>query len=128
MIKKIAIIGSGNIGISLAKGLVKAAYSTADQITLTRRNLDHLKPFATAGFNISNDNKAVVADSEIVILAVLPQQLNVVLDEISSTIDPTKHLVISVISGVSCAAVKEKLGNDVQSGQCQIQQSPLVNL
>lgn len=114
MDKKIAIIGSGNIGISLAKGLVKAAFTSAAQITLTRRNLAHLKPFEVAGFNISNDNKATVANADVVILAVLPQQLNTVLDEISSAIEPSKHLVISVISGVSCAAVKEKLGNNVE--------------
>lgn len=114
MNKKIAIIGSGNIGLSLAKGLVKADYTLASQITLTRRSLDHLKPFEASGFNISNDNKAVVANADIVILAVLPQQLNVVLDEISAAIIASKHLVISVISGVSCAAVKEKLGNDVE--------------
>jgi pyrroline-5-carboxylate reductase len=114
MTKKIAIIGSGNIGISLAKGLVKADYTSAGQITLTRRNIDHLKPFAIAGFNISNDNKTAVANAEVVILAVLPQQLNTVLDEIAASIDASKHLIISVISGVSCAAVKEKLGNNVQ--------------
>lgn len=112
--KKIAIIGSGNIGISLAKGLVKAAYTSAREITLTRRNMEHLKPFELAGFNITNDNKTAVANADIVILAVLPQQLNLVLAEIESAINPAKHLVISVISGVSCAAVKEKLGNNVE--------------
>ncbi|MFC3561856.1 pyrroline-5-carboxylate reductase [Pedobacter jamesrossensis] len=114
MEKKIAIIGSGNIGLSLAKGLVKADYTLANEITLTRRNLDHLKPFEAAGFNISNDNKATVATADVVILAVLPQQLNTVLDEIAGVINPAKHLIISVISGVSCAAVKDKLGNDVE--------------
>lgn len=112
--KKIAIIGSGNIGLSLAKGLVKANFVQAENITLTRRNLSHLQPYQEAGYNISNDNKLAVAGAAIVILAVLPQQLNAVLDEIQPTIDPAKHLVISVISGVSCAAIKEKLGTDVQ--------------
>ena len=112
--KNIAIIGSGNIGLSLAKGLVKAAFAQPANIILTRRNIDHLKSFETQGFHVSNDNKLAVNNAEIIILAVLPQQLNVVLDEISPLINPTKHLVISVISGVSCAAVKEKLGNDVQ--------------
>lgn len=111
--KKITIIGSGNIGLSLAKGLVKTDFAQAADITLTRRNIDHLKTFKEAGFNISNDNKAAVAAADIVILAVLPQQLNAVLDEINTSIVATKHLVISVISGVSCAAVKEKLGDEV---------------
>ena len=112
--KKITIIGSGNIGLSLAKGLVKANFAKVADITLTRRNLANLKSFEEVGFVISNDNKASVANAEIVILAVLPQQLNSVLDEIAGAIDPTKHLIISVISGVSCAAVKDKLGNNVE--------------
>ncbi|RZK14416.1 MAG: pyrroline-5-carboxylate reductase, partial [Pedobacter sp.] len=114
MSKKIAIIGSGNIGLSLAKGLVKADFAKAANITLTRRNIDHLKSFAEAEFVVSNDNKQAVTNADVVILAVLPQQLNTVLDEINSSIDSTKHLVISVISGVSCAAVREKLGDDVE--------------
>ena len=112
--KKITIIGSGNIGLSLAKGLVKADFAQAADITLTRRNIDHLKAYQEAGFNISNDNKASVEPADIVILAVLPQQLNAVLDEINTSIVAAKHLVISVISGVSCTAVKEKLGNEVE--------------
>lgn len=112
--KQIAIIGSGNIGLSLAKGLVKANFVSAENITLTRRNLTHLQPYQEAGFQISNDNKSTVAKASIVILAVLPQQLNAVLDEIQPTILPAKHLVISVISGVSCAAIKEKLGSKVE--------------
>lgn len=112
--KKIAIIGSGNIGLSLAKGLVKANFANAGDITLTRRNLANLKSFEEAGFLITSDNKQAVSDAEVVILAVLPQQLNLVLDEISTAINAEKHLFISVISGVSCAAVKEKLGNSVQ--------------
>jgi pyrroline-5-carboxylate reductase len=34
----IAILGSGNIGLSLAKGLVKSGICKPQQITLTRRN------------------------------------------------------------------------------------------
>lgn len=112
--KKIAIIGSGNIGLSLAKGLVKANFVQAGNITLTRRNLSQLQPYQEAGFQISNNNNEAVKAADIVILAVLPQQLNAVLDEIQPTVDPAKHLVISVISGVSCAVIKEKLGAEVQ--------------
>ena len=91
--KKIAIIGSGNIGLSLAKGLVKADFARASAVTLTRRNIDHIKSFADAGFMVSNNNKEAVANADVVILAVLPQQLNTVLDEIHSSIDPAKHLL-----------------------------------
>ncbi|MBB2150262.1 pyrroline-5-carboxylate reductase [Pedobacter gandavensis] len=110
----IAILGSGNIGISLAKGLVKANYAKPGQISLTRRNVDHLSPFAEQGFVVSGDNAAVVATADVVVLAVLPQQLNQLMDQIRPAIDLKKHLFISVASGVSCADIRNKLGAEAQ--------------
>ena len=112
--KKITIIGSGNIGLSLAKGLVSKGYCNADQITLTRRNLKLMTNEITAGFNVSDNNIVAIYDADIVVLAVLPQQLKKVLEEIASSINPEKQLVISVVSGVTCADVRKEIGNNVQ--------------
>jgi pyrroline-5-carboxylate reductase len=106
---KIAILGSGNIGISLAKGLVKANYVEAGQISLTRRNIANLSEFAELGFVVSSDNAAVVAASDVIVLAVLPQQLNQLMEQIADVIATDKHVVISVASGVSCADIRNKL-------------------
>jgi len=106
---KIAILGSGNIGISLAKGLVKANYVTAGQISLTRRKVSGLSEFALQGFTVSADNAAVVAGADLIVLAVLPQQLNLLMEEIAGVIDVNRHVVISVASGVSCADIRHKL-------------------
>jgi pyrroline-5-carboxylate reductase len=111
---RIAILGSGNIGISLAKGLVKSDYAEPGQISLTRRNIAGLAALAEQGFAVSNDNAGVVAEADIVVLAVLPQQLNGLLAQIKPVIDARKHLFISVASGVSCADIRSKLGDDVQ--------------
>ncbi len=112
--QKIAILGSGNIGMSLARGLVKSEYCKAGDITLTRRTIDNLSEESSQGFNISDKNSEVVANSELIILAVLPQQLDTLLGQINGAIDSKRHVVISVISGVSCANIKAKLGDDVQ--------------
>lgn len=111
--KKIAIIGSGNIGLSLAKGLVKSNYRTANQIILTRRSVDKLVDYAQSGFIALGNNVEAVLQTDVIVLGVLPQQLNGVLQEIKSSVDAEKHLVISIISGVSCQAIKDVLG-DVQ--------------
>lgn len=113
-IKRTAILGSGNIGLSLAKGLVKANYCQPGDITLTRRNVRRLEDVAALGYQVGSDNYAAAAAASIVILAVLPQQLDNLLEEIDGAIDPAKHLVISVISGVSCADIRAKLGSRVQ--------------
>lgn len=111
---KIAIIGSGNIGTSLARGLAKSGYAAASQITLTRRNVAGLDAFAEKGFGVSRDNPAAVAAADIVVLCVLPQQLNKLLEEIKPVIDAGRHLVISVASGVSCADIRNKLSEQLQ--------------
>ncbi|MCX2452838.1 pyrroline-5-carboxylate reductase [Pedobacter sp. PLR] len=110
----IAILGSGNIGISLARGLVKANYASPGQISLTRRNIDNLAPFVEQGFIVSGDNAAVVAHADVIVLAVLPQQLNQLMDQIRPAVDLKKHLFISVASGVSCADIRSKLGEEAQ--------------
>lgn len=112
--KKITIIGSGNIGRSLAKGLVNKSYCKPEQITLTRRNLKLMSDEVAAGFNVSDNNIVAIYDADIVVLAVLPQQLKKVLEEIASSINAEKQLVISVVSGVTCADVRKEIGNNVQ--------------
>jgi pyrroline-5-carboxylate reductase len=111
---RIAILGSGNIGISLAKGLVKSNYAEPGQISLTRINISGLSNLAEQGFVVSNDNAAVVAGADIVVLAVLPQQLNSLLSQIEQVVDSSKHVFISVASGVSCLDIRSKLGEEVQ--------------
>ncbi len=113
-LRRTAILGGGNIGLSLAKGLVAAGYYNPQDITVTKRNIQHFSAEAAKGFRISDNNVDAVASSSIIILAVLPQQLNPLLDQIKELIDPEKHLVISVISGVSCANIQSKLGDRVQ--------------
>jgi pyrroline-5-carboxylate reductase len=110
----IAILGSGNIGISLAKGLVKANYAQPGQITLTRRNVANLSVLAEEGFAVSDDNESVVANADIVVLAVLPQQLNGLLEQIKPSVEPGKQVFISVASGVSCLDIRTKIGEQVQ--------------
>ena len=110
----IAILGSGNIGLSLAKGLVKGGIYQPGQIVLTRRNLPALSTLAAQGYQTTGDNAAAVSRADIVVLAILPQQLNKLLDEIKAAINPGKHLLISVVSGVSCHDIRKHLGLDVQ--------------
>ena len=111
---RIAILGSGNIGVSLAKGLVKANYAQPGQISLTRRNIAGLGALAEQGFITSVDNADVVAGADLIVLAVLPQQLNQLMEQIRPAVDSSKQVFISVASGVSCADIRNKLGAETQ--------------
>src|SRR3569833_2145551 len=72
----IAILGSGNIGLSLAKGLVKAGICKPQQISLTRRNIGSLAPYSEAGYYVTDNNLKAVRKADFIVLAVLPHQLN----------------------------------------------------
>ena len=112
--KKIAILGAGNIGLSLAKGLAQSNKYKAKEITITRRNKTNLSPIAKLGFTASDKNPSAVAANDIIVIAVLPQQLNTLLDEIKPALDPKKHILISVVSGVSTKDFQTRLGKQVE--------------
>lgn len=110
----IAILGSGNMGLAFANGLVKSNTFQASQITLTRRNINNLTAQTAEGYVTTTNNFEAVSKASIVVLAVLPQQLNSLLAEIKEAVDPARQLVISVITGVSCKDIKAHLSEDVQ--------------
>ncbi len=107
----LAILGCGNIGSAIAKGLTKSGM-TADNITLTRRKLEPLTELAEAGFQTSIDNANAVQNAKIILLTVLPSQLMDLLDDISSSLSEN-HLLISIVSGVSITEIQEKVGKDI---------------
>jgi len=111
---KITIIGSGNIGLSLANGLIKKQYCQASDIVLTRRSIRNMSEELSKGFNITDDNAAAIKDANIIVLAVLPQQLDHVLDQIHAAVDVENQLLVSVISGVSCQDIRNRLGDNTQ--------------
>jgi pyrroline-5-carboxylate reductase len=108
---KITIIGGGNIGLSLAKGLVKSNYCKAGEITITRRTLASLSQEKEQGYNVSDSNAEAIKEAEFIVLAILPQQIRKVMDELAPVLS-SSQTVISVVSGVTCHDIKEVLGQD----------------
>lgn len=108
---RITIIGGGNIGLSLAKGLVKSGYCDAQSICITRRNLASLEEEKAMGFQVSDQNKLAIAKADFIVLAILPQQIKKVMEEIYPVLKPNQT-IISVASGVTCMDIKEVLGTE----------------
>jgi pyrroline-5-carboxylate reductase len=107
---KIGIIGGGNLGKSLANGLVKSGKYMPNEISIHRRNKGHLATLKDAGYDTKDSNTELVKSSDIIFLAVLPQQVDAVLEEIKDTIN-SNQLVISLVTGVAISILSEKLNN-----------------
>ena len=111
--KKITIIGSGNIGFSLAKGLVKSGKYSPHDITLTRRSLEALGEEKAMGFQVSDDNQQAIQGSDVVILCILPQQAKKVMEQIAPHLT-ANQLFVSVVSSLSCSEIRTVIGQDVE--------------
>jgi pyrroline-5-carboxylate reductase len=109
----ISILGCGNIGSSIALGLIKSKSLSPRQITVTRRDVELLDPLSAKGFITTSDNKTAVKNSDIIIIAVTPQQLNNLMNDCKDIIDPSRHIVLSIVSGASIKQIKEQLGKNI---------------
>ncbi len=110
---EIAVLGTGNIGRAIALGLAAARHFQPGEMVLTRRNADHLKDLAEQGFQTTSDNRAAVRQAPIVIVAVEPQQLDGLLQEIAPALDPERHLLVSVVSGASTKDILRQVGKQL---------------
>ncbi len=105
----LAILGCGNLGKALARGLVRSGTLLPDRIQVTRRNPDGLEDLAAEGFSVGTDNIAAIRAAETVLIAVQPQQIANLLDQICDELDSARHTVISVVSGVPVSQLREMI-------------------
>jgi pyrroline-5-carboxylate reductase len=106
MENNIAIIGAGNLGISIATGLVDKGVRKPEEIFLTKRDISSLATQSKAGFGVTNDNLKAITSSKIILLCVQPKQLKNLMDEIKSSIT-SDHILVSVITGIALDQIKE---------------------
>lgn len=107
---KIAIIGAGNLGCSIAKGLI-----TNDAITtlyLTRRKTSALQQFeGIPNVKITADNIEAAGKSDILIFAVQPAHLEAILHEMTPHLTHN-HVLISTITGFAIDKIAAVVGPD----------------
>ena len=108
----LSILGCGNIGSAIAKGLEKSGEFVVSNITLTRRKPKSLDTFKKQGFNVQYDNAIAVKNSKIIALTVGPSHLMSLLDEISPHLND-KQMIISIVSGIDINKIQKKIGTKI---------------
>ncbi len=105
---KIAIIGTGNLGQSIAKGLITTNAITS--LYLTKRNIEDIQSFK--GYQnviITSDNTVAVQQSDILIFAVQPAHFETILKEVAPLLTEN-HVIISTITGYSISKIEAIVG------------------
>jgi pyrroline-5-carboxylate reductase len=107
---KIAIIGAGNLGLSIAKGILHSNGATS--MHLTKRHPEDIKEFEKYGnVTVSSDNSLAVKQSDILIFSVQPGHFEEILNEIKEHLTE-KHVIISTITGFSIDKIESIIGEN----------------
>lgn len=106
--KKIGFIGAGNMATAIIKGLI-AQNGTADFISVYDVSEEKLVDMRELGVNPCESSQDVVNHSDIIVLAVKPQNYAEVLESIKPCVDMNKTFV-SIAAGISIAYVQNALG------------------
>ena len=92
---KIAIIGSGNLGLSIAKGLVYN--NTYTSLYLTKRDLKVIEKWEDYNnVKVSTDNQEAVKNSDILIFSVQPGQFEEILYEIKNLLNDISCFIYEI--------------------------------
>lgn len=111
--QKITIIGGGNIGRSIAEGLIQSRAIKNGQLTVTRRTAKGIQDLSDLRITVSSNNVKAVRNADIVVIAVQPKQLIGVLEEIKAVLAEKKRIVVSVVSGVLTDDIQEVIGSKI---------------
>ena len=65
------------------------------------------------GFTVEKDNREAVRKSEVIIVAVEPQQIDEALKEIAPELKPGSQIIISVVTGVNTEQIIKQIGKEV---------------
>jgi pyrroline-5-carboxylate reductase len=114
MMKRIAIVGGGNMASALVGGLVTGtgvgSGFDADRIVVAdRMEAPLLKLRKTFGVDTTQDNVLAARGADLVILAVKPQDLPKVAGQLAATVKAQKPVILSVAAGIRVEAISAAL-------------------
>ena len=109
---EIGLIGIGNMGLAIGKGLLKS-YKKED-IVFTDKSKDLCKKVHTdTGLSYVESNQECAAQAKYIVLAVKPQYLDSVIQEIKDGVT-NEHVLISIAPGITTTQLRDKFSKEVR--------------
>ena len=111
--KKIAVIGVGNMGAALLRGMLRMPWAKPNVFTVSDIDGSKLKALSKElKVKTTTSNAKAIKGADIILLAVKPQMLDQVLKEIRKELSQ-KQLVISVVAGARTDHIVSSVGKKV---------------
>src|ERR671924_1369354 len=111
--RRIAILGAGKIGESLLAGLLSTGWRKPEEIVVTGRREERMQELAERyGVTATLSNSEAVARAAVVVVAVKPQDFEILLGEVAPVVSP-EQTVLSVAAAIPTAAIEQRLADGV---------------
>ncbi|MFH1126217.1 MAG: pyrroline-5-carboxylate reductase [Candidatus Altiarchaeota archaeon] len=107
MSEKVGFIGAGRMGSALMGGLLKAGMAPKNKVMVYDKDQGRLNAAKKLGIKTAKNNRDLVANSEVIFIAVKPKDIKQLLDEIKEVSDG--KLFVSIAAGVRIKKLEEKL-------------------
>lgn len=114
MNKKLGFIGVGNMATAIVGGMLSNSFVKPEYINLFDLDTSKCKTFVEQGCVASDSLLTVANDSDIIVLAVKPQNYPDVLSQLS-VIDCSDKVFVSIAAGISISYIRTLLGADVKA-------------
>ncbi len=109
---KIALIGSGNMGEAMLSAILDKSLATPESVSvsdISESRRQHLRQkYAVA---VTSDNRLAIHSSDVVVLAIKPQNLAEVMTELGGQLKPPQ-LVLSIIAGARINLLSQGLNHN----------------
>lgn len=116
--KTIAIIGAGNMGTALIRGILNAKLTGAKKIYASGTRIEKLERLsAEYGINVTTNNQDAAKHADIVILCIKASVIRSVLDEMHKALHKGQ-MVISIAAGVTTGSMEKIIGKHVPVVRC----------
>ena len=113
MSRKVAILGAGKIGESLLAGLLSSDWRTPNEIVVTGRREERVRELEERhGVLGTLSNAEAVQGAALVVIAVKPQDFDILLGEIGGVLTP-EQTVLSVAAAIPTAQIEARLAAGV---------------
>jgi pyrroline-5-carboxylate reductase len=111
--RQVAILGVGTIGESLLRGLLSGGWREPSELVVTVRDEERAAALADRyGVRATTSNAEAVTGAALVVIAVKPQDFDVLLGEIGGLLTPDQT-VLSVAAAIPTSAIEGRISEGV---------------
>lgn len=108
MSKHIGFIGAGNMATAIINGIISKSVAKPEEVAVIDLDTEKCKAFAKDGVKVCSSYDELTNFSDIIFLAVKPQNYDEVLVKLAG--NTTNKTIVSIAAGISTSYIKSKLG------------------